>query len=373
MKIDRNKMNTEEKTMLELHALYQQFGYSRYKMGRFEEYELYVRNKDFIPSESIIAFSDMNGKLMALKPDLTLSIVKNYRYVPGFVQKVYYSENIYRASQSAHSHKEIMQTGLECMGDIDLFQIFEVTLLAARSLAAISSDYVLEMSHMGLLADLLHPLDEEIRSEIVRCIGEKNIHGIKAIGHAYDIDENIIESLEILVSTYGEYKKVIKKLKDLPLSENGMAALKELQDVCSLLSTSKRGYKINVDFSIVNDMNYYSGFVFKGFVKGIPTSILSGGQYDKLMGRMGKEGGAIGFGVYLDYLDRLDVSEKEYDVDVVFLYDDDDDMGEAYRAAKEIRSGGETVTVEKAVPKKLVAKRFVRLKGGEVVTVGQDD
>ena len=63
MRIDRNRMNTEEKAMLELHSLYQKFGYSRYKMGKFEEYDLYVRNKDFIPTESIITFNDMNGKV----------------------------------------------------------------------------------------------------------------------------------------------------------------------------------------------------------------------------------------------------------------------------------------------------------------------
>ena len=91
MRIDRNRMTTEEKTQLELHSLYQKYGYSRYKMGKFEEYDLYLRNKDFIGTENIIAFSDLNGRLMALKPDLTLSIVKNYRYRPGFVQKVYYS------------------------------------------------------------------------------------------------------------------------------------------------------------------------------------------------------------------------------------------------------------------------------------------
>ena len=118
MKIDRNRMTREEKTQLELHSLYQKYGYSRFKMGKFEDYDLYVRNRDFIAQESIITFSDRSGKLLALKPDLTLSIVKNYRYQPGITQKVYYSENIYRASKVDGSYRELTQTGLECMGDV---------------------------------------------------------------------------------------------------------------------------------------------------------------------------------------------------------------------------------------------------------------
>jgi ATP phosphoribosyltransferase regulatory subunit len=36
-------------------------------------------------------------------------------------------------------------------------------------------------------------------------------------------------------------------------------------------------------------MNYYNGVVFKGFISGIPASVLSGGQYDNLMEKMGKK------------------------------------------------------------------------------------
>ena len=158
MRSDRNGMSIEERTMFELHALYEKYGYSRFKMGKFEEYDLYVQNKDFISAESIITFGDMSGRLKALKPDLTLSIVKNYRYVPGFDQKLYYSENIYRASQDSQSFREMKQTGLECMGDIGLYDTFEVTMLAVRSLAAISGDYVLQVSHMGLIESFLEPI-----------------------------------------------------------------------------------------------------------------------------------------------------------------------------------------------------------------------
>ena len=63
--------------------------------------------------------------------------------------------------------------------------------------------------------------------------------------------------------------------------------------------------RIQIDFSATGDLRYYNGVAFKGFISGIPGSVLSGGQYDKLMRKMGRKDRAIGFAVFLDMLERL--------------------------------------------------------------------
>ena len=83
-------LKTEEKISLELRALYKKYGYLPYKMSKFEEYDLYVQNKDFLVGDGVITFNDTNGKLLALKPDVTLSILKNAGN-DGAKQKVYYN------------------------------------------------------------------------------------------------------------------------------------------------------------------------------------------------------------------------------------------------------------------------------------------
>ena len=114
----------DEKVIYNLRTLYGAYGYLPFRMSKFEEYDLYVKNKDFLVSDSVITFNDTNGKLLALKPDVTLSIIKNGQDEKGIKQKVYYSENVYRISGSTRQFKEIMQTGLECIGDIDLYDVF---------------------------------------------------------------------------------------------------------------------------------------------------------------------------------------------------------------------------------------------------------
>jgi len=146
-----NILRNEEKAIFALRELYGKYGYKPFKMSKFEEYEFYIQNKDFLVSDRIIAFNDTSGKLLALKPDVTLSIVKNGEDIEGFKQKVCYNENVYRVSENTHQFKEIMQTGVECIGDIKLYDIYEMIVMAAESLSLLAGDFVLEVSHLGLL------------------------------------------------------------------------------------------------------------------------------------------------------------------------------------------------------------------------------
>ena len=116
----------EERAVYALRALFRKYGYLPFRMSRFEEYDLYVRNKDFLVSDSVITFTDTNGRLLAMKPDVTLSIIKNTTDEAGCKQKFSYNENVYRVSARTGQYKELMQAGVECVGDIDAYDVFEV-------------------------------------------------------------------------------------------------------------------------------------------------------------------------------------------------------------------------------------------------------
>ena len=62
--IDQQILRREELAAFSLRSLYRQYGYLPYKMSKFEEYEYYIRNKDFLVSDRIITFTDTNGRLM---------------------------------------------------------------------------------------------------------------------------------------------------------------------------------------------------------------------------------------------------------------------------------------------------------------------
>ena len=304
MDINLDVLDKSEKIIFALRSLYSSYGYERYKMGKFEEYDLYSRNKDFLVSDTVITFTDTNGKLMALKPDVTLSIIKNNKDRPGEVQKLYYNENVYRVSKGTGSFREIMQTGLECFGDIDGSCISEVLMLAAKSLETVSRDFVLEISDLEILSAFVDavPAAAAVKKSILKCFSEKNGHEIKDICRENDIDDKYAAELTELLSLYGNPDEVMDRLADI-CSDKGMEQeISRLKEVISVFRDSDMKNNIIIDFSAISDMNYYNGIIFRGFIAGIPEGVLSGGQYDRLMNKMGRKSQAIGFAVYLDQL-----------------------------------------------------------------------
>ena len=307
MQIDDRIMDEQEKIGFRLRDLYARSGYSRYRMSKFEEYDLYSRNKDFLFSDAVITFTDTNGRLMALKPDVTLSIVKNGKDTPGAVRKMYYHENVYRVSQAADGFREQTQVGLECMGDLDGNCLAEVLKLAAESLKLCSGEYVLEVSHLGILGafvDAIAPGDQ-VRKQILQCAGEKNLHGISRICRENGLGEKAEEPLRQLLSLYGPPRSVMPRIRSLA-EENGVGDYAtQLSQAMAVFAGNEAESRIVIDFSATGDMQYYNGIFFRGFLSGIPDSVLSGGQYDTLMRKMGRRDRAAGFAVFLDKLERL--------------------------------------------------------------------
>ena len=295
-----------------LRALYADYGYEQYKMSKFEEYDLYVKNKDFLVSESVITFTDTDGRLMALKPDVTLSIIKNTKETAG-VKKIFYHENVYRVSGSERSYKEIMQAGLECLGEVDEGVLAETVFLAEKSLQSISSSYALEISSLDFVAETLRfaKVSEAGKAEILVCLGEKNEQGVLAVCEREGLGEEATSALKALVSSYGAPEEVFARFENCPMNGDMVAALQALKTLIDRVKSLGGGKKLTVDFSVLGNMKYYNGIAFKGFIEGLPSGVLSGGQYDNLMAKMGKRSRGVGFAVYLDGFDRLPEANEE--------------------------------------------------------------
>lgn len=311
MQIDDRVINGQERISFLLRTLYSRHGYERYRMSKFEEYDLYSRNRDFLFSEGVITFTDTTGKLMALKPDVTLSIVKNRKDMPGTLQKLYYHENVYRVSAAADGFREQTQVGLECQGEVDDACVAEVLRLAAESLQLCGREYVLEISHLGILnafVDAIAP-GEEAKRAILECVGQKNAHGIEAICRENRLAEGAEQGLIRLLGLYGTPRSVMPKIRALAEEFGAGEMADELGRAVAGFTGSDTEESIRIDFSATGDLRYYNGIAFKGFVSGIPGNVLSGGQYDRLMRKMGRRDRAIGFAVFLDMLDRLTEEE----------------------------------------------------------------
>ena len=353
-------LSNEERAVFALRGLYKQFGYVQYKMSKFEEYDLYAKNKNFLVSDNVITFTDTDGKLLALKPDVTLSIIKNDKDGEG-VKKLYYNEHVYRVSKGTKSFKEIMQVGLECLGDIDEYSVSEVLFLASKSLDYFSDKNVLDVSHLGLVKGVMEyaGLSSDGVDKVVKNLAQKNAEGVKAVCREENVDEERTELLTKLVTVYGDCRTVLPQLSIFEVNDKAKQAIANLKNI--LVGLMGGMDKLRIDFSVTSDGNYYNGVVFKGFVSGIPTAILSGGQYDNLMAKMGKNSRAIGFAVYLDDIERLTEKNSDDDVDVAIQYDSGTPISEITKAVNKAVQDGNSVIVERNIPQTVKYKKIIKI------------
>ncbi|MBR1660534.1 MAG: ATP phosphoribosyltransferase regulatory subunit [Oscillospiraceae bacterium] len=295
MTIDDSLLTGEERCLFALRALWRSRGFRQYRMSKFEEYDLYARNKDFLISGSILSFTDVNGRLMALKPDVTLSIVRSGRDAAPETRKLYYHENVYRPAAHGGPFRELTQAGVELQGALGPEDIAETLALAAESLALASPDWRLAVSHLGVVTGLLDRLgaEGERREALLNCVARKNAGELAAL--CAFAPAEAAEGLLSLLRCSGKPAETLPLLRSLGCGD----AAAELETVTAGLQG------IRIDFSIVSNLNYYNGVVFEGYVSGAPGRVLSGGQYDRLMRKLGRSDRAIGFALYMDQLERL--------------------------------------------------------------------
>ena len=305
MEFSLANLQPKERASFALRALYEAAGCRKYHMGRFEEYGLYQANRSFLSSEQVITFTDLDGRLLALKPDVTLSIAKTAQPAPGETLRYYYHENVYRPSAESHTFKEISQMGLEMLGAVGEAQVQQAVCLAARSLDALGAEWVLEVSHMGYLFGLFDALGvpDAARAKLLEKLREKNAHELRAAAGAAGLADAAADILCSVLSLCGSYADTLAKAAALCRNDAMRAAVAELEALAVPLE--KAGGVIRLDMTLAGEMEYYNGLVFQGYLKALPRPLLKGGRYDLLMQKFTPGAGAIGFAVYLDELDRL--------------------------------------------------------------------
>ena len=302
MLIDTSTLPKDEQTFLELQQLFEKNGYALYKMRKFEEYSLYQEYRNFLGSESVLTFQGFGGKLMALKPDVTLSIVKNAKMGMSAPEKLYYRESVYRTERGGSEFREINQMGLECIGRFGSDTVLEICGLAMESLATIDDDFIFAVSHMGFVTGLMdecgidNPVSKKAVLELLR---SRNAHDVASVG---GVSARAAEKIAALASGSTEFPAALELARSLSEGRETESALTELNALYGKVSGTCFSEKIRLDFSVLNDIDYYNGMIFQGYVKRVPKLILSGGRYDGLLARTGKELCAMGFALSLGEL-----------------------------------------------------------------------
>jgi ATP phosphoribosyltransferase regulatory subunit len=361
------KIKNEEMLSFELEMLYSTYGYRKAKMRRFEEYSMYMSYSDFLSSKGVITFTGLDGKLLALRPDVTLSIVKNTKASNVNTEKLFYNEKVYRQTGKSKEYKEISQTGVELIGKVDLYAYVEILTLALKSLEKVSDKYVLDISDIKVVTAVIESfnLTKELKKQTYKLLRAKNYDDFLKLAKENDLSEKEVLAFETLCNLSGVITE--EEIKPLMLNEKCKCAVEYFIKLLSIFKGSVYQDKINVNFSIEGNAIYYNGAIFNGYIENIPKLVLSGGRYDRLLEKFGREVGAIGFAVYLGEIERFIESETVY-TDILIVYSEKIEPTLLIEKINEYMSKGLSVRADSSIPKNFAYKKLIKLneKGEEI-------
>ena len=345
-----------EKVILSLRKLYSSYGYARYVMSKFENYDLYSGNRDYLVSDRIMTFTDTDGSLKALKPDITLSIIKNLAD-DRKQNKLYYNENVYRPSRNNGTFREINQLGLEIIGSVDTYETGEVLDLALGSLSLMSKDTILDIADIDITYALMDRAtsDPEIRKHIIKAVSGRNTGELMLLKGSSDVDGAYIDSLISLLDIYGLLGENLGIIEEI-LADAGLSGLYD--SFLSKISLVK-DRNINVDFSMVSDGNYYNGIIFRGYIREAKQVVLQGGEYRNLLEKMGKKASGIGFAVYADVL--REIEDRSMKVDILAVYTEDSVLSAFEDKVRRLREQGKSVFVSNTPDVNVRYRKLLRL------------
>ena len=319
-------MSKKDLVLLNIRKTYDSYGYKKISLPSFEEYDLYNENKDFI-DRNVLTVMSPNGKLLALRPDITLSVAKKVSKDQSLkYSKIYYQENTYNLTKYV-GYEEDEQLGIELIGKESTFLDFEIINLAVKSLDIINKKSMIVLSHAGFISSIFEnfDLEYEIKEQILDCINRKNSHDIqKILKRNEHISENVKKLIYKIPELSGNLENIEKELLKYEINVNTKKILSELKQLNSLLMKFYKKSKIIFDFSVVKNLNYYNGIILQGYIEDFPNVILTGGRYDKLFEKFGVDTGAVGFAILTDGLKGYYKDTDKKDFEVLIAYDNSD-------------------------------------------------
>jgi len=333
-------MAKRKKVFEKIRDVFERYGYGEVCTPAFEDFELLSKKSGPEIEEEIYSFKDKSGRKLGLRFDPTVPICRIVAANSALAKpiKFYYITNMWRYDRpGAGRWREFWQAGLELIGSNKPEADAEILAVVYDSMKAI-----------GIKNFCFKINSRKIIESFIKQAGipeSKKFGAFRAIDKLDKIGENGVKKE---MKLYKISEKAINKFLDLVKSNKALGEeTKELENI-KKLAKSMGVDNIEIDFSIVRGIDYYTGFVFETFVRGFEElgSVASGGRYDTLIGLYsGTETPATGFGIGVDRLMETMKNDKKYSASKTFIVTVKPELGsEALKIAKKLRS--ENISVQ---------------------------
>lgn len=274
-------------------------GYHMVQPPTFEYYDVY--DAAVTKAENMFKFFDNNGRMLALRPDLTTSVARIAATKPlgELPYRIAYAGNAFRNDEAFSNarQREFSQVGIELIGDGGASADAEVIEISIEAMLKFGiSDFQIDMGQVDYFKGLaeLAGLDGEFGDDLRTKINDKDFAAIDNMLEKLEITDELKNAFREMPKLFGDIEIVKTALKNPMLSNKSRGALENLMQVYEILKDKGLEKYIAIDLGMVPNLDYYTGIIIKGFAKGVAFPICSGGRYDNLTAKFGRELPATG-------------------------------------------------------------------------------
>lgn len=362
-----------------LHAIFRSKGYSELTTPGLEFFDVFQSESGHYPQERLYKMTDSKGRLLVLRPESTMPIarvVATRLRDASLPLRLYYNQSVYRFEPALKGRSdEITQTGIELLGSASYMADVEMITTAIEVLSACSDgSFSLELGDAGVFKELMRELNAtpEERENIRYLIETKNYPALNDVLDTMG-DSRAAAALKKLPALFGG-EEVFEKASQLYSNQRIDEILMDLRKLYEDLSEVIGAGRLTVDLGMVNNADYYTGVIIKGYLEGYGEEVLSGGRYNKLLSDFGYDIPATGFAVNVDAVSNILRKNKDVAVqpaDAVIYAAPGYEM-KAVTVSQELRAKGQIVEYAFFDSIDLVREYAKDRRIGRVVIVGEE-
>src|SRR5581483_9617957 len=332
------------------------WSYAEVMLPVFDYQDLFTRGMGRARASKTYRFTDREGSLLALRPDLTSLVARTV--ATRFAERprplrLCYTGEIFRFDEPrAGRQYEFHHLGIEHIGSDRLEADIEVLLIAIESLWRLGvDDFRITIGNAEFFNGIVQrlQLDESQREKMRTLVDSRNLSELVAMVASLT-DQKHAAALGQLMRLSGK-RDIIEQAQGLVSNDKSVAALNDLRSIFDIAAALDIARYIEIDLGDVGGLDYYTGLTFHIFVPDFGVAVGAGGRYDQLIGNFGRSEPAVGFSLCLDWLAQLLANRGSADNRTgkqrSVILNSANDLVSTFLEAKRTRLAGKSVEIKR--------------------------
>jgi ATP phosphoribosyltransferase regulatory subunit len=293
-------------------AVFDGWSYEEIITPTVDYYSLFEYGMGKEEADRAFRFTDSDGRLLALRPDVTSGIARLAATL--FAKRarplrLCYTATVFHQQSRSHAdwRRESTQLGCELLGRNTTAADIEVLVIAAEVLRRLGLDdsFVINLNDVEIFNGIVESLAVNTvpRDELRRLVDTRAGADLQSFLSSYASVEEC-RAFADLIQLSGK-KEIFEMARYSITNSRSRTALDRLESLWRVIESLGLSKHFEIDLGDVARLDYYTGLTFKLYVQGVGVRVGSGGRYDNLTARFGQAEPAVGFVLELDELADL--------------------------------------------------------------------